>query len=334
MQLAGEVLRALFTPSAGTSQQYGQGQQNRPQWYCGACSGLPNNLSRKICRGCGKERPKKSQSATGQKSSRVLSEAPAPVLPRPWPVRPPAPEIKKIEAESRLQALQEAAAKLRSVGLEDEAVLLEKPASKLQKTSTQEQKPGARLDACAAYVQRAERRVQDASRSVEAAEKALEDAKARYMELEAELESGRVRLESLRVEVAAAEAPETEARTPRENLNAQTPSFEVLLHASRELLMRLENSSACNGAIGNYLPDSIVEAARKLNDIQSSMAPLPFPSLDAALEEDAPAEKAESVGIVDSESEDDVMDQLDGADDADESKLLEIARRLKRARKN
>eukprot|EP00973_Karenia_brevis_P005049 694602-Karenia_brevis.AAC.1 len=134
----------------------------------------------------------------------ALAEAPQPLQPRTWPVRPPPPEQRSATATKQEAALETAVQMLENVGLKDAAQAIRQPMGARQKERGPE-KPGARLDACQAFVTRAERRAQLAAEDVVAAEQALQVARDKQKELYAELAAGQARLEELRASMRGRE---------------------------------------------------------------------------------------------------------------------------------
>ena len=87
------------------------------------------------------------------------------------------------------------------------------------------------------------------------------------------------------------------------------------------------------------MPQELVSAMTAVHQIIDAVDPLPAAAMDAPLEpaqedvrEPAVAETPDGAGLLD--DEDDVMGTLDGVDELDDSALLAIARRLKRARRS
>lgn len=230
----------------------------------------------------------------------------------------------------KVAALQAAASDLRAAGLLEEASLLQEPTKRLEKEGAASDKPGARLDACVAYVARAERRAAAASEAVEAAERTLQEARARQATLEEELAAGRARLESLRAGLSAVEE-ETSA------------SHGDLIRCTKALLQRLESGSFA--ATAAVTPE-ILAAMHAAHAVIGAVEPALSPSLDAALEPEAPALAPEAPApgaefpvarmerSAAEETEDDAMVKLDGLDEDDEVGLLAAARRLKSARRS
>lgn len=191
-------------------------------------------------------------------------------------------------------------------------------------------KPGARLDSCAAYVARAERRSQAAAEAVHAAERALAEAQARQAELDEELAAGQTRLEDLRAELAAG------AEEAEEESAASKPG--ELLRCTKQLLERLETGRFATTV---DMPPELLAAMQAVHAVVSATEPTPRPTLDSALEPEGPTataggrRKAETMenGADSSRMEDEMMTELAGIDEEDDMALLEMARRLKRARR-
>lgn len=222
-EAAAEILRALFSDSGGggasgkgKGKGKGAGSQRGAQWYCGSCNGLPNDLTRKVCRRCGRKHVIENRSSS-QGSVRDVhpqqntANAPGivvqPVAPRSWPNRPLPPEVKRANAASKAATLENVLGDLRAAGLESEAALLEKPALKFQKESADHENPESKLTACSKFVLRAERRVEKSREALRDAEQALADMRIQHAELEKELAEGQSRLDSLRQAVGTGERP-------------------------------------------------------------------------------------------------------------------------------
>jgi hypothetical protein len=313
-ELAAEILASLL----GAQKKGGGATDRGPQWRCGECGGCSNDTSRAKCRNCGAT--KGGRAGRGAKSG-VVPPGVEPVPPRAWP-RPPTPEERAANSADKAAALRAAAEVLRAAGFEDEAAVLDKPAADLVKLGAAE-KPGSRLDACASFVTRAEKRVEGATVVLVAAELALEDARAQQVRLKEELAEGKRRLEELRADLSAT--------TPA--VSAAPLAEGPLVGDVKALLAVLESGSWAAAA---SLPESMLDAMRRLHAAVEVVAPLPPPRLDAALEPRAAVDAAahhvpdtSSEGFGD--DEDAVMGELDAAE-TDEA-LADIARRLKRARR-
>ena len=262
--IAEELRKALFgSPSRAAGGAY---VSRGAQWCCSKCN-VPNDMYRKVCRRCGSGRPttpakpptsKRSSPPapnTGHGSGTNVSSPTggvAPVPPRVWPRRPPAPEVKSAAVESQTAALASAAAVLREAVLNDAAGLLEAPAKQVQRVAgcVENTRPGARLDACTEYVQRAERRLVAADKAVKDAEAALETARAQRAQLDQELAEGRDKLEQLKNDVLPSAALDT---TP------QTLQVEALENSVQSLLAALDQTSF------EVLPSSVREAMESVH---------------------------------------------------------------------
>ncbi|CAK0806694.1 unnamed protein product [Prorocentrum cordatum] len=208
--LAMELLESFFRQPLrrGNKQRGDAAKQPGQQWQCRRCNGLPNDLTRDCCRGCGAARPAgvrrggpdgrptpPARGAAGgvghQHPSAASAGAPGAttVPPRQWPARPPSPEERAAAAAGKTAALGAAADLLRGAGFDEEADALRKAAARLAKDAAGA-KPGARLDSCEAFVSRAERRLAAARADVDAAEAALEAAQTRAAERDVELQEG------------------------------------------------------------------------------------------------------------------------------------------------
>lgn len=252
--------------------------------------------------------------------------------PRPWPGRPPAPEERAATAASKAAALAAAAEVLRAAGLHDEAETMGGPAAQHLKEASSA-KPGARLDSCAAFVARAERRVAAAEAEVEAAAEKLEATRARAAELTDELAEGRRRLAELRAglhEEAARDDLLGDVRTLLDafeglpvpgHVGAGPQPPEGVLEAMRVLRQRV--APPADGRTSEERLNSALEP-------RSALAAAPTAARAAAI---AP-ELMDASGVSDGglTEEDDLMNELDDVDASNDAALLEVARRLKRAR--
>ena len=339
--LAAELLASLFDGGGGHRGGRGGGTpgQRGPQWHCSSCGGLPNDTTRKACRGCGGKRAACEAAASTRKGkdgdtaaksgTRTVSAEGSPpetaaVPPRPWP-RGPAPEERAAAAATKAGALEAAAESLREAGLETEAAGHAKAAAALRKAAAPES-AGGRLDACARFVVRAERCVAGAKEAVAAAEAAFHEARATQQRLEEELADGRRRLDELRV--ALSEPAPSLATVP-----GPSAGFVSDVQA---LLQGLENGGWASAATPP--PEPVLAAMRRLHMAVAESAPLPAPRLDAPLEPDtsralAPdAPDAAATVVPDGSDGDAAMGELTDVDSDDEAALAGIALRLKRAR--
>ena len=194
----------------------------------------------------------------------------APMPPRPWPARPPAPEARVAAATAEVAARTAAAATLRAAGLTDEADALAKSAPKVPVD-----KPGARLDSCAAYVARAENRLAAADEAVAQAEAALAAARANRVALEAERVEGRERLEALKSSLRP---------------DAVTQTFTEQVRLVADALERAVPPTSHTGT-GPGLPAIVLEALAAVRAVLDPPLPAdaPGPALDEALPEPASA---------------------------------------------
>ena len=111
-----------------------------------------------------------------------------------------------------------------------------------------------------------------------------------------------------------------------------------LMRRTKALLERLETGSF---AINASVPEDLLSAMAAVHEAVNSLEPVQHPTLDTPLcsseERDEQQDNAHSCEgrVPDSApvGEDAVMETLDGIDESDDEALLDIARRLKRARR-
>ena len=169
------------------------------------------------------------------------------------------------------------------------------------------QTAGGRLDAARARVARTARAFEEAQAELAAAE-------ARAKEAEQESQRAAAELTAVEADLAAQPAPP-----------ATEASADPVADGARALLEALE-SAPLPGVAGSgpALPEPVLAAMAAL---RARVDPAPqTPVLEQALE---PGETPHA----DSQSEDEVMDELDGVADDNETELAAIALRLKRARR-
>ena len=143
-------------------------------------------------------------------------------------------------------------------------------------------------------------------------------------------------MDSLRAGLAASEAAAQK--------EAGNGAHGELLRCTKVLLQRLETGKFANTA---DMPDDVINAMTAVHEVVGAMTPPPAPDLDSELERQDAAEttgavrrKAQAMGSEgedfqeqEQSGQDDAMRELDGIDEEDEERLLQIARRLKRARR-
>ena len=293
-QLA-EELRAALLPRP-------RDNARRPEWGCAAC-GTSNWMDRQRCRNCGVWAAAQT-AKINEKRSQSTTEPPTvtPRAPRPWPASRQAP---------RLGEVAEAAA---AAGASPEAV--EALRQDAEARRTERRTAGGRLDAARAKVARSSRVAEEAQEAADAADKRAQEAKKAARDAEREL-----------AEVEAAVAAHV----------AGPVADGGIIKEIWELLSVLEQSPLW-GPSGPWpsIPEAgltAIAALRKRLDAEPDAG-----KLDEALEPIGKADElivqtGTQVSVPDSDvGADELMDELDSADEGDEATMLAIARRLKRAR--
>ena len=171
----------------------------------------------------------------------IGSSAPPPVS-----ERRPAPEVVTAQAESRAAELEQAATRLKAVGLaEDAEKLLEKAAAQ-RKQVEKAPTPWKRIEALEGFITRAEARVTKAQQRIDTIEDELAKARQSRDTLKQELDDARQQLTELRNSIA----PDDKERAPS------------LVSRAQELLEAMESSSAL---ATSGLPEPVLDRMRKLH---------------------------------------------------------------------
>ena len=106
------------------------------------------------------------------------------------------------------------------------------------------------------------------------------------------------------------------------------------MRCTRTLLERLESGRFAANA---EMPEEIISAMTAVHEVVNSMEPPPTATLDSPLQTQGDGSHKEDTQDAEDDAtmdETEVMGRLDGVDDSDSDALLEIARRLKRARRS
>ena len=227
---------------------------------------------------------------------------------------------------ARATALGSAAAAARAAGASAETVAaLEKEAEGAQHAAASNRQLGARLDSHRAAVRRL-------AQQVEAAEDAVTAAAARLDASKRELAEARAALAQVEAEVAHPEASVASAGSPEKAVDA-------VLHDVQRLLEEIEKAPMPGVAgVGPCLPESVLGAIASLRGRLD--AHVATPSLDAPLEQgaecsqDPPSAGLAEPAVPSEASADNLMEELADLADTDDEGLLDVARRLKKARRN
>ena len=122
-------------------------------------------------------------------------------------------------------------------------------------------------------------------------------------------------------------------------LRAEVPQEAVA--ASQELVRRtkclLERLESGNFAVNTEMPSEVISAMTAVHEVVNSMQPPAVATLETPLDQEAGENTGEDTQVEKADAhmaELDVMGRLDSVDDSDSEALLEIARRLKRARRS
>ena len=277
----------------------GDGRSQQPEWTCIQCN-TPNFMSRGTCRRCACQR--KTAEPPAKRRSPTIKVAPS--VPRPRALAPWAtPEM----VEDRSKQLEIAIDATKAAGGCDQAVAkLESELKVQQKHAEKSAEPVSvmqQIGATKGYITRAEKRHIAITDQVAALQ-------VQQAELEKELSDARKRLVAMEAEAAR-------------NLNVQPASNEgamtALEDAVRTLMVAMHSSR-------EQLPPQLYAAVEAV----STILPAPPPSKDYLEEEEDTPGRAERTPVHDSDI---AMDDLEAAEDEDDVALLEIARRLKRARR-
>ena len=272
-QMAQELRRALFAGSISRENNGGQSGRRGPQGTCDSCGGLPNDMSRSVCRGCGLARPSATPNTapvTARSATRMQAHV-APTLRPPHPVRSawmnvlPAVREAASAASYHAKALERAARTVRCTGA-------------ASATRMEDEARAARAAAVAAKpatVREAQRptRLREAETAATKANEALASATAHA-------ENAHAKVDKIKSDLAAAEAA-------GEHGVKSSDALAPLLAEAQHLLVALENGlwRSANGGVGGA-PASVLDAMRALRGAVAAAAPpIPEPSLDAALPE-------------------------------------------------
>ena len=159
-------------------------------------------------------------------------------------------------------------------------------------------------------------------------------AKARGKEeaAETQLQKAMQQLDEARKQKQLAEdtLAELRAKVPNDNDGARCD----LMRCTRTLLERLESGRFAANA---EMPEEIISAMTAVHEVVNSMEPPPTATLDSPLQTQGDGSHKEDTQDAEDDAtmdETEVMGRLDGVDDSDSEALLEIARRLKRARRS
>ena len=255
------------------------------------------------------------------------------------PPPPPPPVVSRSAARPRLPqgsvwaqteapraqavALEGAAAAARAAGAsEDTVAALVREAEGAQQRAADGRQLGARLDSQRATVRRVTEKVAQAEEAVAA-------ATARLAAARQELGAARTALTQIEHEVAQA--------CPQEGGGREAPeSSAILIHEVRALLDALEQTPV-PGQVGKgpQLPEAVLQTMCSLrNKLQPPVPPAKLgEALEADAEEPPNTEQGEPAEPSEAASADDLMGELEDLADTDDEGLLDVARRLKRARR-
>ena len=312
-KFAREIRAALMAkPYAGN----GNGHVGKPEWECSTC-GTHNFMTRSVCRQCG---PQKATMANPGTAGRLVAAgAPDAALKSHLPPgsvwADPAISAKPA---ARAAALEKARAAASSAGAPADALAAMDRELQSMKSQAANARPlGARLDSAKAKLLKAESREHAAQNQLEKAVKQLEET---------------------REQRKVAEAALLELRSEIPSESSQLPA--ELVKRTKLLLDRLESGSL---AVSAEMPAELVAAMTAVHEVVNTLDPPSASTLDGPLEPAAEAGAGEPGGVqsmpgraaeddaVMSESE--AIDKLDEIDESNDDALLEIARRLKRARR-
>ena len=215
---------------------------------------------------------------------------------------------------TRIAALEKARNAAMAAGAPEDAVAaMDRELTVLRAEAANSRPLGARLDSAKAKLAKAENKVQSAELSLEKAMRQLEEAREQRKELEQSL-------------------AELQKEVPQQSHNPP----EELLRTTKLLLDRLETGRFAATA---GIPEDVISAMTAVHKIVEALEPTVPATLIGPLEPESSAHTEDLVtgpapthGQEDA-AEDDVMGTLDGIDECDDSALLAIARRLKRARR-
>ena len=240
-------------PPAGSRGKPEDGRQQ--QWYCTAC-GVPNDLSRQVCRRCSCARRPRSKPRAQQAPSAGRTS------PKEWPqaAKGTTPSPKEPTPAGKATALEQAVATARAAGASGDAVASLAAEAAVARRNAAEGRPlGARLDSARAGLAKAERKAV-------AAEEAFSAATERRDAAAKEVQAARATVDELEAEVAQAQA------------SSPPPSLQEFAASTRRLLLALES-----------LPLTSPDAGQEVEPVLRAMAELHRVMGEAAAEPDAMA---------------------------------------------